>query len=365
LKQKYIKYFTVFLFILSIFFILSGCIDIDDKGNLNILINMTINQTPNKTTYYVNDVFDPAGLSVTAYYWDGTTKQVTDYKLSNPDMRTSGTKSVTVSYSLMSDTFNITVIDALPPNVSINSIAIRQRPLKTVYIVKEEFDSDGLVIEAIYSDGSVKYISEYSISKPDMSTPGTKTIIINYFDKTVSFNITVNTPPPGVILISISVTQKPVKIAYYVNEAFNSDGLVISANYSDGSSRHVTGYSLNGTPDMSSAGTKTINVNFEGKTASFTITVTAAPQGKYLTSITVTKPPEKITYIVNETFNSAGLVVTANYSDGTSKQVNASLSTPDMSSAGTKTITVTFEGKTAVFNITVMPDEGSIGVIIY
>jgi hypothetical protein len=363
LKQKYIKIFTVFLLVFASIILFSGCIDIDEKGNINILINIAITQEPYKTTYYMNDTFDPTGLEVTAYYWDNSTKKVTG-SLTSPDMSTSGTKTVTVNYSLMSVSFNITVID-MPSGVLIDSISITEKPKKTDYYVNEEFDPDGLIVKAVYNDGSSNYVFGYSLSKPDMNTPGSKTITVNYLGKPASFNITVNPAPQGVSLNSITVTQNPTKTSYYVNEAFNSAGLVVTASYSDNSTRHVTGYSLS-TPDMSKTGIKTITVTFESKTATFNITVNAVPQGKYLTSITVTKSPAKNTYYINETFNLSGLVVTANYSNSTSEQVSAyTLSTPNMSTAGTKTITVTFEGKTATFNISVTADEGALGVIIY
>lgn len=365
MKQKYNWNLKCFLLFLAIFIVFSGCIDVDEKGNILIIFNITITQEPNKTTYYVNEPFDSKGLVVTAYYWDDTSRQVTDYTLVKPDMSTSGKKIVTVKYMLMSDTFEITVIDAPAWGVAISSITVTQNPEKTTYYVNEEFDPDGLVITANYSDGSSSYISEYSISKPDMGAAGTKTVTVNYLGKTASFYITVNAIPQGVSLNSINVTQNPLKTSYYVNEAFNSAGLAVMASYSDGSSRHITGYSLS-VPDMSKAGTKTITVSFEGRTASFNITVNAAPQGVYLTSITVTKPPTKNTYKVNETFDSSGLVVTANYSDGTSAPVSGyTLSTPIMSVTGTKTITVTYEGKNAVFNVTVVSEEGSIGITVY
>ena len=168
-------------------------------------------------------------------------------------------------------------------------------------------------------------------------------------------------------LTSITVTQNPIKTAYHVNETFDPAGLVVKAVYLDGSSSVITGYSLS-TPDMSSAGTKPITVTFQSKTTSFDITVTPASEAT-LTSITVAQYPSKTAYSVNETFNPAGLMVTAVYSDGSSAVITGySLSTPDMSSAGTKTITITFGGKTAGFDITVTPvsdDTGDIDIIIH
>lgn len=79
---------------------------------------------------------------------------------------------------------------------------------------------------------------------------------------------------------------------------------------------------------------------------------------KTLASITLDTTNVKTEFNVNDTFTFEGLVVTANYSDSTSEEVTpTSVSTPDMTSAGEKTVTVTYtEGtvtKTADYTITV------------
>ncbi|MBO5809135.1 MAG: bacterial Ig-like domain-containing protein, partial [Bacteroidales bacterium] len=73
-----------------------------------------------------------------------------------------------------------------------------------------------------------------------------------------------------------------------------------------------------------------------------------------LTGITVNAT--KTTFTVGDEFEFAG-TVTANYSNGTTKDVTASatFSGYDKSKQGTQTITVTYEGKTATYAITVNP----------
>jgi len=190
LKHKYNKIFTAFLLILASFIVLTGCIDIDDKGNISILFNIIITQEPYKTTYYVNEQFDSAGLVVTACYLDDSTKKVTDYTLSKPDMSTSGTKTVNVIYLGKTADFNITVNPA-PQGVTLSSIEVTQNPVKTSYYVNETFNPSGLVVTANYSDGTSKQVNDYSLSTPVMSTAGTKTITVTYEDKTAVFNISV------------------------------------------------------------------------------------------------------------------------------------------------------------------------------
>ncbi|MBO4703292.1 MAG: bacterial Ig-like domain-containing protein [Bacilli bacterium] len=75
-----------------------------------------------------------------------------------------------------------------------------------------------------------------------------------------------------VTLVSISVTA-PTKVAYLIGDQFDPTGLVVTATMSDNSTRTVeSGYELSN-PDMSSVGTKTVTVTYQGKTATFDITV--------------------------------------------------------------------------------------------
>ncbi|MCL2442726.1 MAG: bacterial Ig-like domain-containing protein [Treponema sp.] len=323
------------------------------------LVSINVTKNPDKTSYYVNESFDPTGIIVTAVYSDSSSKPVTGYTLSTPDMSTAGTKSITVTFEGKTTNFNITVNTI---TVSLVSISVSKNPDKTSYYVNETFDSAGLIVTAAYSDSTSKPITGYTLSTPDMSTAGTKSITVTFEGKTTNFNITVNTIT--VSLVSISVTKNPDKTSYYVNETFDPTGLIVTAAYSDSTSKPVTGYTLSA-PDMSTAGTKSITVTFEGQTANFNITVNTITEAS-LVSISVTKNPDKIIFYINETFNPTGLIVTAAYSDNTSKPVTGyTLSTPDMSVTGVKSVIVTYQGQTAEFNITVGLMYGDIDIIIY
>ena len=87
--------------------------------------------------------------------------------------------------------------------------------------------------------------------------------------------------------------------------------------------------------------------------AAVTITYQGSSQAT-LSSITLNTDNVTKTFNVGDTFTYAGLVVTAHYSDDSSAVVTpTSISTPNMSIAGQKTITVTYQGKTATYTITV------------
>lgn len=103
-------------------------------------------------------------------------------------------------------------------------------------------------------------------------------------------------------------------------------------------------------------------VNSGSHTATVEVVVGAAAA---LSSITVTASPTKISYKPGEAFSAAGLVLTAAYSNNTTATVSngyaltwngsaiANGNTAITANTGTKTIIVTFQGKTATFGITV------------
>jgi hypothetical protein len=95
-------------------------------------------------------------------------------------------------------------------------------------------------------------------------------------------NETESNTNPVKTLESITVASPPNKVVYMAGEDFNSAGLAVRADYSDGSTAQVAGYTLawNGSPlaegnqsITSETGQKTITVAYQEKTAEFTITV--------------------------------------------------------------------------------------------
>lgn len=74
-----------------------------------------------------------------------------------------------------------------------------------------------------------------------------------------------------------------------------------------------------------------------------------------LTSITVTTQPTKTSYVPGESFDRTGMVVKANYSDGTSEEISAyTVSEIDKDKIGEQTLTVSYLGKTDTITIYVV-----------
>ena len=75
-----------------------------------------------------------------------------------------------------------------------------------------------------------------------------------------------------------------------------------------------------------------------------------------VSSIAMKTQPTKTTYSTGESLDVTGAVITATYSDSSTQDVNvttAMCSGFDSSTTGSKTVTVTYEGKTTTFTVTV------------
>ena len=79
-----------------------------------------------------------------------------------------------------------------------------------------------------------------------------------------------------------------------------------------------------------------------------------------VTGIAITTPPTKVTYNVGDALDLTGLVVTATYSNNATADVTSGVTVTgfDSATAGTKTITVTYEGQTVTFDVTVNATGG-------
>ena len=150
-------------------------------------------------------------------------------------------------------------------------------------------------------------------------------------------------------LESIAVTTNPTKVGYIEGEDFNPAGMVVSATYSDHSTSIITTYSLNNSTNLSSSQTS-VQVEYQGKTADVPVTVTA----KKITSIAVTTPPTKTSYIEGEEFNPAGMVVTVTYDNGTSEAVTGYVVQDGTSlTASQTTVSIVYGDKSTTTPITV------------
>lgn len=159
--------------------------------------------------------------------------------------------------------------------------------------------------------------------------------------------------------MKIEVTTKPTKTSYLAGDSFNSAGMVVTASYGTGqavlATAEVSGYSVS--PSVLTDGTTSVTITYSegGETCTTTLAVTVTHR---LSAIVVTTKPNKLTYEYGDALATAGMVVTASYSDSQTKTVTGySCSPTTFSTIGNQVVTVSYTEngvtQTATFNVTV------------
>lgn len=98
------------------------------------------------------------------------------------------TATATIGGKNYSATCEITVIAAPadPSSVKLTEIALDTSKVKKNFFVGDTFTSEGLIVTARYDNGTSKTVTPSEITKPDMSTPGTKTVTVSFTDNGVT-----------------------------------------------------------------------------------------------------------------------------------------------------------------------------------
>lgn len=219
-----------------------------------VITSIIVSKMPDKTTYYQGELFDSTGLEISGTTNTGETVSVTDYKLSGFDSSSAGTKTITVTSSGKTTTFEITVSEA-----SITAISVATMPTKVNYHIGKEFDSTGIVVTATASDGStIDVTKDCTYSGFDSSSPKQCEITVHYGSFTCAFEVTIMQPERinGVSYFGGS---------YFVGDTTDVYVSRITVVYSDGSEDVTSGFTIEN-KTLTEAGTVTINVNYFGIT---------------------------------------------------------------------------------------------------
>ena len=159
--------------------------------------------------------------------------------------------------------------------------------------------------------------------------------------------------------MSIEVTTQPNKVSYVAGDRFDSTGMIVTASYGTGqavlATAEISGYSVS--PEVLTDGVTSVTITYSesGETCTTTIPITVVHR---LTAIAVTANPTKTTYEYGDTLATAGMVITASYSDSKTAAVSGySCSPTTFSTVGNQVVTVSYTEngvtQTTTFNVTV------------
>lgn len=346
------------------------------------LSEIKVEKAPSKTEYILGDSLDTEGMQVTAVYVLGDVSNEANEKtyditaevlaaqdaITGFDSTKAGVMTLKVSYEGKETTLaSVTVKDELPENAVLKELTLNQGPTKTEYEIGETLDLKDLKVSGVYEYGEVElqhdlteFVTENQASTVtgfDSTKAGEQTVTITVDKQTVTFTVKVNAQPVEPTLSRIEVTA-PEKTEYCVGEELSLEGMVVTAYYSDGSSKELKeeDYEVEGF-DSSTAGKVTVTVTYEKQTASFEVSV--VEKKPVLKGISLTAP-SKTEYIVGEDLDLDGLKVTAVYDDGTEAEVtdDAEVTGFDSTKAGEVIVSVSYGGFSQTFTVNVKEKDG-------
>ena len=170
--------------------------------------------------------------------------------------------------------------------------------------------------------------------------------------------------PDPVTLKSIAVTTNP-KLEYWVGEPFDPTGMVITATYSNNTTKTITDITasdkkgVSWTPDgaLTTVGTQDITISYGDQTTTVNVEVNKPEVEK----IEVTTDPSKIEYQINDDFIPTGMVITATYSDNVKTEtidsdykIKGVTWEPETIEADTEKVTIKYQNQTDTVDINVI-----------
>lgn len=294
---------------------------------------------PTKTSYALGEELNLDGMVAKLNYSDKSVG-TTAYTVSGYDKTKVGKQTVTVSYGDYSANFDVTVN-------GISSIEVTP-PTKTTYLEGQDLNTDGMVVTAVTSDNQrITVPAGYSVRGFNKTKLGKQTITVTYQGLSTEFEVNVNS------VKSIELT-KPTKLEYKYGESLDTSGMSVKAIYDDNQSEVIkSDYSVTGY-DKTKSGTQTITVTYRNQTATFDVTV-AEP---VITKFEITTQPTTTEYYVGQDLKTDGMVVTVTFEDESTKTTTAyTLSGYDKNTVGAQTVTVSYKGFSATFDVTVKEAE--------
>ncbi|MCD8215932.1 MAG: dockerin type I repeat-containing protein [Clostridiales bacterium] len=226
-----------------------------------VITNIAVTTLPNKAEYTENDTFDPTGMTVTAYFNDGSEEEITDYNVDD-FLLSVGTDKVYVTYENLFTTVDITV-----NGKTIIAIEIITPPVTTEYVEGQSFNTMGMVVKAYYDDNSKAILESYDYEPNGSLTLEDSIITISKDGAAAEQAITVIER----VITGIAITKNPDKTDYIEGDVFNPDGMEVIVEYNDDSTEIITDYTYPTEPFEE--GDTSATISYDNFTAEVPITL--------------------------------------------------------------------------------------------
>lgn len=302
----------------------------------------SISLSGGKTSFVLDDTFTFGG-TVTAHFSDSSTSDVTaSATFSGYNMSVVGNYTVTVSYTYGGTTKTATY--SIIVSGSGGGGGTEEGSQRISASTTSTYYQSGDICPTGSTSSATATCDAFDVSW--LKNSSSNSIAYTYAEIRIyashSFTIT---PKEGYTITTIVITANSNSYATAVG------GSSLNNCTKDVSSSTVTLTPTDGTSAVGFTNTAQSRLNYIVVNYEYESSGSTEPT---LTSISLDTSNVTTQFQVNSTFNYKGLVVTAHYSDSTSSTVTpTSVSTPDMSTTGNKTVTVIYLTASNTYQITV------------
>lgn len=167
--------------------------------------------------------------------------------------------------------------------IDLESVSIKTNPSKVEYIEEETFSTEGLTLEATFTDDSKAIISKDisidklgGLKKEDTSVKAS----FKFKNVTKSIDIPIKVKAREAKMTGIKVTTNPTKTNYEEGEIFDPNGMVVKAIYEGGEEIEIKGFEYSKEPLK--VGETEIEISYNNFKTKVSITVSEKKRDKLI-----------------------------------------------------------------------------------
>jgi len=167
--KNIVKSYCIIALTVLIAFFFTAC---NDKEKT--LESIVVTTMPSKTIYTIGEVFNPAGMVVTAVYDDSSSQAITGYSISGFDSSFAGGKIITVTFEEKTAAFTVNVWQAERYTVTFTQITDAAPEIEgpTIYLIDREGKPSSAIVEIDDPDryDSIKWHVNGNVTEGDSVT---------------------------------------------------------------------------------------------------------------------------------------------------------------------------------------------------
>ncbi len=282
-----------------------------------------------------------------------TLKADTDYSVSFSDNIEVGTANVTITgignYK-GSRTVNFTIKEREVTSISVKA------PDKVDYFEGDELDLTGgkVIIKYDNNTSDETELTIDMVSGYDPQKAGSQTLTVSCLGKTATFTVKVTALASAELLIDTLP-----KSEYFLGDEIDLSAGILAVTYNSGRSEKVpmtdSRVSVKGF-NSKKTGSVSVTITFLGKSVNFDALIIVDPDREYIVDSISIKAPAKLNYYEGDELDLTGGSVNVSFEGGLLTVIDMTMdmiSGYDNTLPGRQSVTVTYGGKTAVFNVNI------------